>query len=245
MKLTTRTLVPLLLAAASGTALAQPGTVPQDDPSLTTPTPEEPPAPQPPPPPPETVPPPPPAPAPAPPVEDASTGRPVGTSLGLGIGYAFGTGTDLHQPNIASARVRFASGLTFEPSVVLGMQSTHSGATDSTNSVTQIDVGTGLRFPLAHRGKFDFELLGVVGIGVSVDNPDGDDNNTTTTRFDVGWGLAVSYWLTQHWDFSVGAHNSLFSYTYTKAEAADDGDSSFAVLAEWNPTVSVMMHLFY
>lgn len=247
----TRALVPFLLAASSATALAQPGTTPQDDPSLTTPTPEDP---APPPPPPEVVPPQPPQPPPpvvTAPVEPPSTGRPVGTSLGLGVGYVFAGGTNLQQPNTASARIRLASGLTFEPEVVIGTQrqTMDDGTNESTDSAVELTFGTALRYPMLRKGKFDLELLGGVRFGIDKTNPDGDDNGTTTTRASLGWGLAVSYWLTEHWDLSVGATNPLLAFQKTTNENPapldDSSTTSLAVLAAWDPAVTVMMHLFY
>ncbi|HVK83214.1 MAG TPA: hypothetical protein VM513_03855 [Kofleriaceae bacterium] len=245
----TRTLIPFLLAASSATALAQPGTMPTDDPSLTTPTPEEPV--QPPPPMPPQPPQPPPPPMATQTIEPVAAGRPVGTSLGLGIGYAFGAGTNLQTPNIASARVRLASGLTFEPEVVIGTQrvTQDSGTTESTDSAVELTFGTALRYPMFRKGKFDLELLGGVRFGIDKTNPDGDDNGSTTTRASLGWGLAVNYWLTEHWDLSVGASNPLLAFQKTTNENPppldDSSTTSFSVLAAWDPVITVMMHLFY
>ncbi|HEY4183311.1 MAG TPA: hypothetical protein VGM90_41090 [Kofleriaceae bacterium] len=181
--------------------------------------------------------------APAAPVD----GRPAVFSLGFGIGYTINSTVDIHTPSTASVRFRLPSGLTFEPSVALaygGQTTSPDGGNSSTDSTTTFRVGTGIRLPLLHDGKFELEGLGIASLGVVVDNPDGDNNNTTTTTIALNWGLAVNYWITQHWDFSVSGYNPLVSYSH----ASRDGMGSMSTTdigIVWDPTLVVMMHLYH
>jgi hypothetical protein len=235
-----KTTVTLVLGMAlSATALAQtppdneqPPNVPPTDP-----------------PPPPVVPPQPPQP---PVVEakaiDNTTGRPAGLAIGIGAGYALPT--SVQTPNITSARVRFASGLTLEPRVILQNTSVsqETDTTESSSSQRNLTLGSLIRVPMVQHGKFELLLLGSASIGVETTDPDGADNNTTTTSFGIGWGAAVDWWITEHWNVSFSATNPIFSFSKSSMEMpAPTGDASTtttAVGAVWDPTISAMIHIF-
>lgn len=184
-------------------------------------------------------------------VGDVDDHRPNELAFAIGIGYTRppGGGIDLQTPNIASARLRLVSGITFEPTVVIGNTSvsTSNGTTDTNEAITQLDLGTLVRFPVIRHGRVDFEVLGSIGVNVVKDDPDGDYNTRTTTTFDLGWGIGIGYWFGPHWQLSVSATNPVFTYSQQKEETAFDtsmknSTSTFAV--QFNPTTMVMIHLY-
>lgn len=235
------TLALLVLTGAAGLAHAQPGEpTPDDAAAMPIPVdepPAEPPAPAPPPPPAEVV-----------ATEPAPAGdRPEGLAFGIGLGYQLPT--SLETPNITSVRLRLASGLTFEPFVTLANQSqtTDTGLGESTTSRSDLGAGTLVRLPMIRHGKIELELLGSAGVRLTKVNPEGNDNNTSSTSFGVGWGIACSYWLTQHWNFTLSATNPLISLSSTSEEqpAGMDIDSSSRTIGlTFDPVVSAMIHLY-
>ncbi len=232
----------LLGAATSATALAQ-APVGDDEPPPSAWGPEPTPEPAAP-----AVPPQPPQP---PPVEvraPESTGRPAGLAIGIGAGYSLPT--SVQTPNTTSARVRFASGLTLEPRLVVQNTSTTVETDISETSTAQraFSIASLVRVPLVQRGKFDLLLLGAAGVGIQTTDPDGPDNNTNATTFAVGWGAAIDWWISEHWNVSFSATNPLFSLRkQTEEMPAPDGDRSTTTTtigAVWDPTISVMIHIF-
>jgi hypothetical protein len=249
MRSRTRALALILLAGTASTSLAQPGTD-TESPFGT----DESSEPAPPPPPPEPTPPPPPPARPAPveaqpePGSAPLAGRPEGLSFGIGIGYTLPT--SIQTPNTTSVRMRLPSGLTFEPLLTLGNQKTTSeaGGASVEDARTELALAALVRFPVVRRGKFELEVLGGAGFGTIKDNPDGPDNNTTTSGVNLNWGLAVSYWLTPHWNLTFSARNPLVSYNKTTnqqpAPAPDTSTSTSTVALEFAPIVSAMIHLY-
>ena len=241
-----------LVGLGAAPALAQPGTsgLPEDLEDPPPPDAVPPPVPDPvPPPAPEPMPPSadriaiaPPAPAPAP------ARRPTGTTLGLGVGYSIPA--DLSTPNLLSARLRLASGLTFEPAVVLNQlsETDDSGGLETTDRVTEFALGTSVRYPMKSRGRVDFSLVGGVDVARLERNPAGDNNSQTSTQFTVGWGLGLDYWLAPHWGLSMTATNPLFSTQSTTRETGvgspDVTDSATSVGAIFKPRLAVMLHLY-
>ena len=241
------TLALILLATLAGTAAAQ-GPTPEPVPGVPTePVPEQPPQP-----------PQPPQPQ-QPPAggggaEHAGsaeagggeTGRPDGIAFGIGLGYTLPT--SLQTPNTTSVRMRLRGGLTFEPILVLGNQSqkNESGGVSTTDTTTELTLGVLGRLPMVRHGKIELELLAGVGFGTVKDDPDGDDNNTTTSTLGVNWGLAVSYWVTRHWNVTFSARNPLISFAKVSREmAAGTVDTTTTTIAaEFAPVVSVMLHLY-
>jgi hypothetical protein len=247
------TIVFASLGLAGGLAAAQP-TEPGS--GTTDVTPQPPPEPQPPPPQPQPPPPPPPQPrVVSDPVAHDDGIRPSELAFAIGIGYGRlpGSSMDLQTPNVASARLRLISGVTFEPTVTIANSShdtnTGGAAMDMSEATTDLQIGTLVRFPVIRHHHVDFEVLGSVGFGVSKLNPDGDYNTRTTTSFGLGWGIGIGYWLSPHWQLSTSATNPLLSYSSTKQEFGPDADQamkeSFTTFAvEFNPTVTVMIHLY-
>ena len=199
----------VLTAGLGGLAAAQPGPPPQPptptdttgtDPYGSTFDPAPPaPAPEPTPPPPAVV---QPQPQPAPVVEasePAQTDRPQGFSIGLGLGY--GLPTSLETPNRTSARLRLASGLTFEPifSIANTTSTTEApGGLETEDKLTELGIAVLGRLPLITHGHVDLEGLASIGFTNTKNNPDGDFNTVTTNTFGIGWGVGVGYWLSQH-----------------------------------------------
>ncbi len=179
---------------------------------------------------------------------ETSTGRPVGTAIGIGAGYSLPT--SVQTPNTTSARVRFGSGLTLEPRLTVQNTSIsmETDTSDVSSSQRNLNVASLIRYPMTQRGKFELLLLGAASFGIATTDPDGADNNTTATTFAVGWGAAVDWWITEHWNVSFSATNPIFSLTkQTEEMMAPIGDASTTtttVGAVWNPTISVMIHIF-
>jgi len=170
-----------------------------------------------------------------------------GIAFGIGLGYQLPT--SLETPNITSVRLRLPSGLTFEPFLTLANQSqtTDTGLGESTTSRSDLGAGTVVRLPVIRHGKIELELLGSAGVRLTKVNPDGNDNNTTSTSFGVGWGLACSYWLTQHWNLTLSATNPLISLSSSSEEqpAGMNIDSSSRTIGlTFDPVVSAMIHLY-
>jgi len=245
-----KSLVLAVTAALCGIAAAQP--VDQDTadvPPTPTPTPTPPP-----PPPPRAEPPPPP-----PPVEreasihDLDGDRPTDLAFAIGVGYTrpAGGSFDLQTPNIASARLRLLSGLTFEPTVTISNSSIDTnpgtGAADSTESITEFGVGTLVRYPVIRHAKVDFEVLGSIGFDVTKDDPQGDYNTKTTSDLTLGWGVGIGYWLTHHWQLSASATDPLVTYTKTSQEVSQTATMSTSTTSigiTFDPTITFMIHLY-
>jgi hypothetical protein len=177
--------------------------------------------------------------------------HPSDISFAIGIGYVRppGGSLDLQTPNTASARLRLISGITFEPIVAIAntSQDTNSGTTDTSEAITELNLGSLVRFPVIRHGRVDFEVLGSLAFDVTKDNPDGDYNTKTTTAFGLGWGFGIGYWFGPHWQLSASATNPLLSYQSLKQEtgpttSTKTSSTTFAV--EFNPAVFVMIHLY-
>lgn len=193
--------------------------------------------------------PPPPAPV-AEEATDDTANRPVGMSFALGAGYSFPTpaGGSLLQPNVASARFRLASGLTFEPAVELSTakSTTEVGPIETETEVNEIRAETLARLPIAARGKVDFQVVGGAGFGFQKTNPDGGNNDTNVTTLFATWGLALEYWPKPRWGLSATALNPLLSLTKTKQEGTpDQTTTNLAVGAIWDPSIFAMLHMYF
>lgn len=195
------------------------------------------------------------APAPVQSTSEPATARPDGLSMALGIGYALPT--SLETPNVTSFRLRLAGGLTFEPAFEVSNSSTKGSVTgvtptppDTSDKHTTFSLFTLARLPLISRGKADFEGLARVGFTSDKVNPDGDFNSTTTTSFDLGWGVAVGWWFSPHWNLSFNVTNALFTYGSTKKESPgamgpiDTTTSTTEIGLIFHPTVFAMLHLY-
>ena len=183
--------------------------------------------------------------------KDSMGMRPEELAFGIGIGYARppGGSMDLQTPNIASVRLRLPSGVTFEPIITIGNTSTEASVANmnTTETVTELDLGTLVRFPVIRHGNVDFEILGSVGLDVLKDDPDGDFNTKTTTSFAIGWGIGIGYWLSPHFQLSASATNRLLDYTSVKTDTGPDAHTSNSATSfevAFNPTTIVMLHLY-
>ncbi|MBS1120544.1 MAG: hypothetical protein H6Q90_2772 [Deltaproteobacteria bacterium] len=239
----TRTLAVALCVAIGGTAAAQP--LP-DQP--TQPQPPPPPPPQPPAPPqPPQPPPPPPRHVDEQPVSAPDTGRPSELAIGIGLGYQLPT--SLETPNITSVRFRLPTGLTFEPLVVFAHNSqTTDVGTATTDTQTEIGLGTAVRYPLVAHGHVDLELLGAFTIDSLKSDPEGDNDVNTVTTSTLQYGFAVTSWINRHWQISLSAANPLIAYTKNRQE---QGPMSVVVNTNttigliFDPTVTLMVHLYH
>lgn len=234
----------ILLSTLVGTAVAQPtlepvpGVPPPEPQAEPPPPPPQPPQPQ-------------PQPAGSAPVAGSGersggeTGRPEGIAFGIGFGYSLPT--SIQTPNTTSVRMRLRSGLTFEPIFVLGTQSTKRDAGNGaeTDKKSELTLGVLGRLPVVRHGNIELEVLAGVGFGTVKDDPEGDDSTTTST-VNLNWGLAVSYWVTRHWNVTFSARNPLISFNKTEASMPDGTltTTMTTVAVEWAPIVSVMLHLY-
>jgi hypothetical protein len=119
--------------------------------------------------------------------------------------------------------------------------------TTTTDTTTTFQVGTLLRVPVITHRNVDLEVLGSLGFGVTKVNPDGDYNTKTTTSLDLGWGLAIGYWITHNWQLSASATNPLVGYSSVKTQIDQNNENkntttSFEVT--FNPVIFVMLHLY-
>ncbi|HEU0032114.1 MAG TPA: hypothetical protein VFQ53_15880 [Kofleriaceae bacterium] len=241
----------VIAVGIGGTAAAQQPTPPTGAPPTPPPTPADPvptptptptPTPQPPPPAPTVV-APEPAPAPAPVDDD----RPTMFSIGIGLGYQLPT--SLETPNITSVRFRLPTGLTFEPQLIFAKtDQTVDIGTSTTDSITETGLGTVVRFPLSKRGRVDLEVLGAANIDSVNLDPEGEDDQRRTTTLSLAYGLAVTSWITSHWQVSLTAANPIVTWAKVRQE---NGPMSVTVTSEttfgliFEPTVAIMVHLYH
>ena len=179
------------------------------------------------------------------PEQNPATARPIGMSLGLGINYALG-GAEFDRPDGASARLRLDSGLTLEPFLRLAThgQSTMNG--DFKNAQNELMLGSNVRIPYKSRGKVDLVIHGGAGIGIFSNDPDGDDNNNSITRFALDYGLSLEYWYSANWCMSLTARNPFLTYESRDFEISGDAtetDTDIGII--WDPTVDLGIHLFF
>jgi hypothetical protein len=248
----------VLTAAAGGLAAAQPGPPPQPPPPPDTgdtawgTTDPAPPDPQPEPPPPQPQVQPQPRPQPAPVVQESeptNSDRPEGFSIGLGLGY--GLPTSLETPNRTSARLRLASGLTFEPLFSIANTSSTDeppGLPETEDKLTELGIAVLGRLPVITHGHVDLEALGSIGFTNTKNNPEGDYNTVTTNTFGIGWGVGIGYWLSRHWELSMSVTNPLVQYQSTKTGAGVSGmydkSSTTTIGLIFLPQVVAMIHLY-
>lgn len=172
--------------------------------------------------------------------------RPEGRAVGIGAGYTFPA--DLQAPNTTTVRFRLSSGLTLEPLVVIGANGQSSDPGDGSSSAFELTLGGLARVPLASRGRVDLVFLAGGAATVGTNNPDGDENDTTAFGLALTWGLAVEYWFGPHVALSMNALNPFASYTHSSTEQAfgdDTSQSSWRIGAIFDPTVGLMLHVFW
>lgn len=181
--------------------------------------------------------------------EEADGTRPSALAIGLGLGYS--TPIVLDMPNISSLRLRLPSGLTFEPAVrISNTTSDQDNATggEDTDKLTAFGLALVLRLPLVSRGKFDLEALGTIGFSNTKSNPEGDYNATTQNAFGLGYGVAVTNWLSPHWNLSFNITNPLIDYRQSKVQTGIPNDTSKSsdttIGIIFNPEVFLMIHMY-
>lgn len=185
-------------------------------------------------------------------IHDMDDDRPTDLAFAIGVGYErAATGSfDLQMPNIASVRLRLVTGLTFEPTITLSntSETTDPGTgTTSTETITELGLGTLVRYPLIRHHRVDFEIVGSIGVDISKDSPPGGDMDKTTTTFDIGWGIGIGYWLSRHWQLSATATNPLLAFTKQSQETSateTTSTSSTSVGITFAPAISFMIHLY-
>lgn len=178
---------------------------------------------------------------------EPSTARPEGMAFALGVGYQLST--SLETPNVTSMRLRLSSGFTIEPIFAIANESvtTETMNVEANDKHTLFSVAALGRLPLISRGKADFEGLARLGFSNDKDNPDGDFNTTTINRFAVGWGMAVGWWFSPHWNLSMSVTNDLIAYSSTKKQTGP-GVSTTSTTTDigliFSPQVLLMLHLY-
>jgi hypothetical protein len=199
---------------------------------------------------------PPPAPTPPPPPppqqttkteDDGTADRPEGFALALGLGY--GMPMSLENPNLASLRIRFASGIQLEPRVTISNDSKNNDTSTMENETKETIFGLAaiVRIPLLTRNRVDLEGLATAGFTNDKVNPPMDFNTRTDTSFSLGYGLAIGYWITRHWDFTLNVTNPLVTYTSSKVQtgpsmSTKNSDTNLGLV--FIPDVFMMIHLY-
>jgi hypothetical protein len=239
-----------LTIALGGVASAQPGPPPQPPP-MDTGTYSDPAPPDP-----DPQPPPPPQPQPqpvlyaqpAPPPTSNDPVRPEGVSIALGAGY--GLPTSLQTPNVTSLRLRLPSGIQIEPAVRITNVTSNAETPldETTDKITEFGLSAIVRFPVVSRSKVDLELLGTAGFRNRKENPDGDYNTITSNVFAVGYGVAVAYWFSRHWNLSFNVTNPIVAYGSARRQLGAPGSSREEDVTQiglvFEPDVFVMLHLY-
>ena len=174
--------------------------------------------------------------------------RPLGFTLGIGAGWTLPS-ADILAVNTVGVRLRFPCGITLEPRLRASRADTtiDVGGIETETASTTVDVTGSARFPIVTRGKTDLLFLGGAAFSWSKHNPWGDDNSSRTTTVSLLWGLAIDYWISTRWALSFNATNPLVSLLRAHEDrVGDDTDTSTnSYGAIFDPTVSVMVHLFY
>jgi hypothetical protein len=181
--------------------------------------------------------------------QPAQSDRPNGFSIGLGLGY--GLPTSLETPNRTSARLRLASGLTFEPLVSIAntTQTTEDpGAPEAEQKTTEFGLAVLVRVPVITHNHVDLEALATAGFTNQKVNPPLNYDSVTTNTFSIGWGVGVGYWLSQHWQLSMSVTNPLVQYASRKEQqgmvnvSSKDSETTLGVI--FVPQVTAMIHLY-
>lgn len=171
--------------------------------------------------------------------------RPTDWSLGGGIGWSFPN--DVTTPNLTSIRYRMISGMAFEALFELRNTSTKvkTDAGSAKESSFDFNVGGTVRYPVVSRGPLDLLVLGGITLGFGSQNPDGPAKSSTL-GVSLGWGLALDYWITDHWTVGVAGVNPLFSFQQRKDDdgVGDTTTTFFDAGLIWSPSVLVFAHLY-
>jgi hypothetical protein len=182
--------------------------------------------------------------------EPAAQGdRPMGFSVGLGLGYGLPTALDM--PNRTSARLRLASGLTFEPVISIANTTETDqlpAMPEQEDKLTEFGLAVLVRLPLITHNHVDLEVLASAGFTNVKDNDFGDFNTVTTNTLGIGWGVGIGYWLSRHWQLSMSVTNPLVQYAKTKtqqpppASTTEASETTLGLI--FLPQVTAMIHLY-
>ncbi len=171
-----------------------------------------------------------------------------GIHFAIGLGYLIGA-QSVEVPNVTSVRLRLPTGLTFEPLVTFtnDSQTTTVNDVDSTTKITDLGVGALVRYPLIRGGRLDFEIVGDFLFDYQKTTPPVTNEDSSSTTFQIAWGVALQYWITRHWDVSLTGTNAIFTYTQqdTQMGAGMDmkmSDSTFGIV--FAPVITAMIHLY-
>lgn len=176
--------------------------------------------------------------------------RPSGTTLAIGVGYTFGASSDITEPNTTSVRVRLPSRLQLE--AVLRLQGSSSkvddGIDESTNKAATFEVGAQAHFHVASREKTDLNAVGLVSFTHNRSNPEGADNNASSTSFGLGYGVEIQRWLGKHLAVSLGGYNPILSLDSSKQDTGGGdetktSETSYGLV--WDPTVRLLVHVYF
>lgn len=168
----------------------------------------------------------------------AATGdaeRPAGMAMGVGLGWTEGSGASV-APDTAAGRLRLEGGLTLEPSVGFHREKT-TADNDDIVSDTRLVLAAQARKPIASKGAVDFLGIGVVSIEreTNLEDPDGSDNNLTTTVQTIGlhWGIGAEWFVKSNLSIGFDITNPLFVTTSTKfdPETGDGAETSTQTIA--------------
>ena len=109
-------------------------------------------------------------------------------------------------------------------------------------------LAVAVRYPFRHNDRVDFSMIASTSLGRASTDPSGDANTRTKTTFTLGYGLALDYWINPHWDLSMTASNPFLSTTKDSQQngigARDISTSETSFAAVFDPTLSVMIHLY-
>ncbi len=181
--------------------------------------------------------------------EPTSATRPDQFTIGIGAGWSLPA--DITNVDTLSVRFRFPCGLTLEPRLRATTSNTtiDVGGVDTKSSSSTVSLTSSVRWPLVRRGRADLILHGGAGFTYSKVDDWADHDTARNTTFGLDWGLAIDYWLSSNWSLSVTATNPLLSLSRASQEQPppdDDTETSTTSFgATFDPTVVVMLHLFY
>ena len=160
---------------------------------------------------------------------------------------------------MASARFRLADGFAIEPTLQFAVDNGRSvvevpddETTDSTRALA-LNLGVDARFRLAQRDNV--ELMGIggafLGTSVNTNDPEGSDNNTTTSGTSVGldWGIGVNWWVHRSFCVSADVQNPLFAISSSKTtQEGFDGSqrtSNTSIDIAFLPVARMMGHVTF
>ena len=188
---------------------------------------------------------------------DDGSNIPEAKALGVGIGIQAPTGS--FGPNVASVRFRLKDGFALEPSIGFGLNNSRDvvevpgNETENAQRATDVRLGTDARIRFAKRDNV--ELMGMAGANLalltSTNDPEGSENNqtTSTTSVGLGWGFGVNWWAHRNFCLSADVQNPLLTLSSSKTtQEGFDGTSSTSAVGlgvAISPTARMMGHVTF